>query len=101
MKNTHSQHKLLTVSEAAQLKKVSRASVYSAIARQRLPHQRILGHLAVREADVLAWVPIGHKGGRPKGSPTSAEARARMSEAQKRRWAARKNKKVQSQKGSL
>jgi excisionase family DNA binding protein len=88
--------KLLTPAEAAELKGVSRAAVYAAIAQDRLPHTRVLGRLAVREADVLSWTPVqyagrpGRKGGRPTGVPVSEEARARMSEAQKRRWARRK-----------
>lgn len=82
--------KLLTAAEAAQLKGVSRAAIYSAIAEGRLPHQRVLGRLAVREADVLAWMPQPYSG-RRKGTPMSPEAKARISEGQKRRWAKRKS----------
>lgn len=89
-------HNLITVSQAAQLKGVSRAAVYGAIARGRLPHQRILGHLALRESDVVAWVPLGVKTGRPTGTPMSSEAKARISEAQKQRWAKRKQAEGQS-----
>ena len=81
---------LLSVSQAAKLKGVSRAAVYGAIAGGRLSHQRILGHIGLREADVVAWKPLGIKTGRPKGIPMSAEAKARLSESQKRRWAQRK-----------
>ena len=83
-------HNLLTVAQAAQLRGVSRAAIYGAIARGRLPHQRILGHIGLKEADVLAWVPLGHKTGRPKGTPMSAAAKIRLSESQKQRWAQRK-----------
>ena len=81
------QDNLLSVSQASELKGVSRAAIYSAIARGRLRHQRVLGHIGVRRADVLAWMPVGYKGGRPKGTPMSDEAKARLSQSQKRRWA--------------
>lgn len=83
-------HNLLTVNEAAKLKGVSRAAVYSAITRNRLPCRRVLGRIAVREADVLAWTALGYQGGRPQGTAMSEEAKARISQAQKRRWAERK-----------
>jgi len=81
--------KLFTPDEAARLKGVSRTAIYSAIADGRLAHTRVLGRLALREADVVAWTPRPHSG-RPKGIPTTDETKTRMSEAQKRRWAARK-----------
>lgn len=81
--------KLLTVEEAAQLKKVSRATIYSAIAQGRLAHQRVLGKLAVREVDVMAWEPRPHAG-RGKGNRMSEEAKSRISASQKKRWAALK-----------
>jgi excisionase family DNA binding protein len=83
--------KLLTVAQAAQLKGVKRATIYSAIAQGRLAHQRVLGKLAVREADIRAWMPRPHAG-RSKGKPMSAEAKARISASQKQRWAALKQK---------
>lgn len=81
--------KLLTPAEAAQLKNVSRAAIYAAIAEGRLPHQRVLGHLAVQEKDVLAWTPAPNSG-RRKGTPMSQEAKTRISIGQKRRWRQRK-----------
>ena len=81
--------KLLTPAEAAQLKGVSRSTIYSAIAEGRLKHTRVLGRLALQEVDVKAWTPIRY-GGRPSGIPMSQEARDRISEAQKRRWKRRK-----------
>ena len=81
--------KLLTAAEAAKLKGVSHAAIYAAIAQGRLPHQRILGHLALRERNVLTWTPKPHSG-RRKGTPMSAESKARISAGQKRRWVERK-----------
>lgn len=83
--------KLLTVVEAAQLKGVQRATLYAAIAQGRLKHRRVLGKLALREADVLAWTPRPHAG-RKKGKPMSEEAKARISASQKKRWAALREK---------
>jgi excisionase family DNA binding protein len=82
---------LLSVSQAAVLKGVSRSAVYAAIERGTLPHERVLGHIGVRESNVAAWTPVGHKAGRPKGKPMNEDARARISESQKRRWAQRKS----------
>jgi excisionase family DNA binding protein len=81
--------KMVTPAEAAQLKGVSKTAIYNAIADGRLPHRRILGRLALRERDVLAWTPAP-RAGRRKGTPMSIEAKARISEGQKRRWARRK-----------
>lgn len=81
--------KLLTPLEAAQLKGVSRVAIYAAIREGRLPHRQVLGRIAVREADVVAWQPMPHIG-RRKGARLSDEARERISQAQKRRWEQRK-----------
>ena len=83
-------HTLLTVSQAAKLKGLSRGAIYAAISRKSLPARLVLGHLAVREADLLAWDASKSKGGRPQGKLMSAEAKAKLSESQKRRWAQRK-----------
>lgn len=82
------QPKLLTPVEVAQLKSVSREAVYAAIRDGRLPHRIVLGHIAVREADVSAWTPTP-RAGRRKGTHLSEEAKARISQSQKRRWAKR------------
>ena len=81
---------LLSVSQAATLKGVTRSAVYAAISRGDLDSQRVLGHVAVTEADVNAWQPIGHKKGRPKGTPMTEEVKSRISLSQKRRWQQRK-----------
>lgn len=88
---------LLTAGEAAKLKGVSRSAIYAAIAQGRLPHTRILGRLGLEKADVLSWAPMKYRdrpgvgGGRPSGIPMSTEAKKRISNAQKRRWAQRKS----------
>ena len=81
--------KLLTAVEAANLKGVSREAIYGAIREGRLPHRKVLGRIAVLEADVLVWVPTPYAG-RRKGSRLSEETRAKISAAQKRRWEERK-----------
>ncbi|MBV9467659.1 MAG: helix-turn-helix domain-containing protein [Abitibacteriaceae bacterium] len=81
---------LLTVRDAARLKDISRTAVYAAIAQGRLPHVTVLGKIGLLKSDVIAWTPQGHRSGRPAGRPMSAEAKARISEAQKLRWAKRK-----------
>jgi len=86
-------HQFLTPDEAAKLKGVSRTAIYSAIAQGRLSHTRVLGRLALREADVLAWTL---RRGRPKGISPSQETRARMAESQRRTWAKRKQTTHQS-----
>lgn len=80
---------LLTVAQAAQLKGVSRTALYDAIASGRLPHRKVLGHIAVVEKDVLAWTPTP-RSGRRKGTRLSAEAKTRISQANKKHWARRK-----------
>jgi hypothetical protein len=55
----------------------------------RLTAQSVLGHLALREADVEAWRPKERKG-RRKGTPMSDDAKARISASQKERWKRRK-----------
>ncbi len=91
LENNTMKIKLLTVMEAAQLKGVKRATIYSAITQGRLAHRRVLGKLALRESDVLAWTPRPHAG-RGKGKPMSEEAKARISASQKKRWAALREK---------
>ncbi len=80
-------HVLLTIQQAAQHKGVSTATIYSAIARKRLPRRYSRGNLVVREADLLVWEAEKKPGGRPKGQAVSDEHKARISAAQKKRWA--------------
>ena len=84
--------KLLTAAEAAQLKGVTRTAIYKAIAQDRLPYQRVLGRIALKEADVLKWVATGSKPGRQRGVPMTDDEKARISATQKQRWAERKNR---------
>lgn len=77
---------LLTIADAARRKGVSRSAVYKAIAQGQLAAQKVLGKMAARGADVEAWHPRERKG-RRKGTPMSDAAKRRISEAQKRRWA--------------
>ena len=89
--------KLITPDEAAQLKAVTRASIYAAITAGRLPATRILGRLALKEVDVLAWTPRAYKGrpggksGPERGITMSDQTKARMSEGQKQRWTRHKS----------
>jgi excisionase family DNA binding protein len=91
-------NELMTVDEAAALKGVTRAAVYAAVKAGRLPHERVLRRIGLRRADVDAWQPIAHgdrpgagsKGGRKPGSRHSAETRAKIAEAIRRRWADRR-----------
>lgn len=90
---------LLTISEAAALKQVSRQSIYRAIAERRLPSVQVLGKMGVMKSDVMAYEPISYRGrpgskargGRPKGIPQTVESRARISVSQAARWARRKS----------
>lgn len=83
-------HQLLSVSEAARLRGVTRAAVYSAVARGVLPHQRMLGHIALKETDVKAWIAANVTAGRPAGTRLSKAAKERISQANKANWARRK-----------
>ncbi len=79
---------LLTVNEVAENKGVTRSAVYAAIKEGRLQPVRVLGRLGLREADVAAWVPKANIG-RPPGIPMSEDAKRRIAESQKQRWARR------------
>ena len=80
--------KLLTITQAAKYKGVSRNAIYQAIEGKRLPSRVSLVRVVVREEDLDAWTP---KKGQPKGKPLSKVHKARISEAQKRRWAKRRS----------
>jgi len=82
----------LTAAEAAQLKGVTRSAVYKAMKQNKLQAERVLGRLALRRSEVEAWKPK-ERTGRPKGTRMSVEARERISEGQRRRWAALREEK--------
>jgi len=82
------QSKLITVAEAAQQKGVSRSAIYKAIKQGRLNAQQVLGKTALSHEEVARW-QAGSTGW-PKGRNVSVEAKAKISESQKRRWSARK-----------
>lgn len=79
----------LSVSQVAQLKGVSRNAVYKAVSEKRLPSQQIVGHIALRVADVEAWNPR-ERTGRRQGVKFSEETKQRISESQRLRWQKRK-----------
>lgn len=79
--------KFITASEAAKLKGVSRSAIYAAIRDGRLTSKELLGRMALNEAEVLAWTPAP-RSGRKKGTPMSDEAKLKISNGQRRRWAA-------------
>ncbi len=81
----------LSVTQVASLKGISRNAVYKAVREGRLPSVRIVG-VAIKRVDALAWIPKSRVG-RRKGIPTSEEAKANISEAQKARWQKRRQEK--------
>lgn len=81
--------RLITVSEAARLKGLSRSAIYKAIRDGRLPERWELGRLALKESEVLAWEAVP-TGGKRHRLPQSETTKSRISEAQKRRWTKRK-----------
>jgi predicted DNA-binding transcriptional regulator AlpA len=83
--------KLLTAIEVARLKGVSRTLVYNAMNKGKLPYIEILGRRAVKESEAKKWKPPGRITGRPKGIPVTDETKAKISEAQKKRWQLRQN----------
>jgi len=78
----------LPVNQVAKLKGISRNAVYKAVSEGRLASVRIVG-IAIKRADAELWVPKSRVG-RRVGKPTSEEAKAKISEAQKARWQKRK-----------
>ena len=79
---------LLTVSEVARRKGVSRSAVYKAIAQGRLASRCVLDKCAIPVSEAEKWTPQ-RAGGRRVGSAMSAEGKARISAGQKQRWATR------------
>lgn len=60
---------LITVTRAAALLNVSRASIYSAISRGAIRSERLLDKVAVYRADVEAYVPRTYEGKRENRRP--------------------------------
>ena len=83
-------HILLDIPAAAERVGVTAKAIYAAIARQSLPRRYSQGSLVVREAELLAWQSAKSRGGRPPGRKMSEEAKRKISEANKKRWAKRK-----------
>lgn len=92
------EEKLLTVTEAARARGVSSTAIYSAITQGRLPARRMLNRWAINEKDLTRYQPtqrgnrLGPKGrgGRPKGTPLSAEHKERIAASQAARWQLKK-----------
>lgn len=83
-------HILLDIPSAAGRAGVTTKAIYAAIARQSLPRRYSQGNLVVRETELLAWRSSKSRGGRPQGQKMSEEAKRKISEANKKRWAKRK-----------
>ena len=81
---------LMTVSQAAQMKGVTRSVIYKAIQRGDLRVEIVLGRQAVYREEIRTWEP--RKAGRHRGTPASEEVKTRISETQKIRWRKRKQK---------
>lgn len=64
--NTSTHEDLLTPVQAARRKGVTHTTVYKAMQRGALAYVKLLGHYALRPADVDAWTPDTH-GGRRAG----------------------------------
>ena len=82
-------HDILTPAQAAKLKGVSRTAIYNALADGRLKGVSILGRIGIARAVLKAWQPQARVG-RPAGQPMKQEAKEKLSQAQKQRWARRK-----------
>lgn len=93
-------HTLLDITTAAERIGITTKAVYAAIGRQSLPRRYSRGNLIVREAELLAWHTAKPKVGRPKGLKMSAEAKQRISAANRKRWASRKADTTKSDKSS-
>lgn len=79
----------LSVTQVAELKKISRNAVYKAVSQGRLPATKIGGFVVIRVADVETWIPKVRTG-RRKGVSVSEETKAKIAQAQRLRWQKRK-----------
>ena len=82
---------LLTVTQAAKRKGISRTTIYNAIADGRLPAQMVLGRTAIRERDLMKSGLGDAKRGRAAGKPISSAHKKAIGAAQKKRWQLRRN----------
>lgn len=76
---------LLTVSQAARKKGVTRTTIYNAIAGKRLASVQVLGRTAIKESDLMASDLGQGKSGPPPGKPLSAKHRAALRKAHEQR----------------
>jgi excisionase family DNA binding protein len=76
---------LLTVSQAARKKGVTRTTIYNAIANKRLRAFEVLGRTAVKESDLMASDLGQGKSGPPAGRPLSAKHRDALRKAHRQR----------------
>ena len=75
-----------TVSQAAHLKNVSRATVYSAIERKVLKSENMLGRMVISQIELSTWHPVrGWQGGL-----LSSKHKQSIAKALKQKWAQRK-----------
>ncbi len=80
---------LMTVSQAAQIKGVTRSVIYKAIHRGDLRVEIVLGRQAVYREEIRTWEP--RKAGRHRGTLASEEDKAKISVSQKLRWQKRRS----------
>jgi excisionase family DNA binding protein len=76
---------LLTVSQAARKKGVTRTTIYNAIASKRLKAFEVLGRTAIKESELMASDVGAGKSGPPPGKPLSAKHRAALRKAYQQR----------------
>lgn len=79
----------LSVTEVAKLKDVSRNAVYKAVQEERLASRRLVGVVAVKREDAVAWVPKARTG-RQKEIATTEATKAKIAASQRKRWQQRK-----------
>lgn len=58
--------KLVTVSQAAKLLKISPAAIHKAIKRDRIPYLKLGRMFLIERADLISYVKNKSVGGRPK-----------------------------------
>jgi excisionase family DNA binding protein len=72
------EHEVMTMEEAAAFLRVDRKTLYEAVARRTVPHQRLGKRILFSKAALLAWLAAGPDGtGSPRAMP---EGRGPMAE---------------------